>query len=227
MDLTNNRPVIVSAGLQHWYPAGVTRLQNSLVHHGYAGDMLMYNNELPPNSPTHEENPYGFKIAAIREAERRGYRVILWLDASFWCISNPHELFDIIADNGVFGFRTGYNLAQTSSDAALQWANVSRDTAELMPEVASGACGLRLDNPVGAEVWRLWQEGFERGLFRNNRLHDLADSADPRMLHARQDQTIWSLALHGSGVCPNDTDWVAYYGSGYNEKKCKFFINGL
>lgn len=227
MDLINSRPMIVSCGVGGWYAAGVQRLENSLIHHGYAGDMLMFKGEYPAGSPTHEDNPYAFKIFAIEEAISRGAKVILWCDASLWCIKNPHHLFDLIYDKGVIGFRTGYNMAQTSSDHALQWAGITRDEAEQLPEIASGLVGLNLDNPDGKKVYELWKEGMELGLFRNNRNRDLADSADPRFVHARQDQTIYSLAIHRCGLHVDDADYVAYYSTPYNPEKCLFFINGL
>lgn len=230
MDLTNTKPVIISAGLGSWYSAGIDRLKNSLVHHGFAGDTLFWQTEYPPNSEHHNDNPYAFKIAAIQEAINRNYDHLMWLDSSFWCIKNCMPLFDIISDNGVFGFRTGYNCAQTCSDKALEWAGFTRDEAEQLPEIASGMVGLRLSNPNGKKVWDLWKEGCELGLFKNNRNHDTNDSADPRMIHARQDQSIFSLATHKCGLNIDYTDYVAYYNSGqpgYNPEKCYFFIGGL
>ena len=222
--------VIVSTGIHSWYRKGLDRLENSLVHHGFAGKTLFYKDEYPPNSPRHEDNPYAFKIFEFEEAINRGHNVILHLDSSFWCIKNPHSLFDLIADKGVIGFRTGYNMAQTSSDAALEWAGFTRDEAEQLPEIASGMVGLRMDNPDGKKVFELWKEGMELGLFKTNRLHDINDSADPRMIHARQDQTIYALAIHKCGLHIDDYDYVAYYNSGnagYNPEKCVFFIGGL
>lgn len=222
--------VIISVGCGSWYSKGVSRLENSLVHHGFAGKTMFWKDQLPSHSPTHEENPYAFKIYAIEEAIRQNVSILMWLDSSMWCIKNPHNMLDLISDKGVVGFRTGYNMAQTASDAALEWAGISRDEAEGLPEIASGLCGLRLDNPDGARVYEYWKEGMQLGLFRTNRLHDLNDSADPRFIHARQDQTLWSLAIHRCGLHIDDCDYVAYYAgekTGYNPEKCCFFIGGL
>ena len=136
----------------------------------------------------------------------------------------------MLSDNGVIGFRTGYNMAQTSSDAALEWAGFTRDEAEQLPEIASGMVGLRMDNDNGKKVFQLWKEGMELGLFKTNRNHDINDSADSRFVHARQDQTLYSLAIHRCGLYIDDYDYVAYYNAektGYNKDKCCFFIGGL
>lgn len=222
-----NQAVIVNCGVNNWYSIGSERLERSLVFNGFAGQLLFFKGEYPPNSPSHEENPYAFKIYAIEEAIKRGFKTILLLDSSFWNIKDCMPIFDIIAERGIFGFRTGYNCAQTCSDAALAWAGFTRDEAEHLPEIASGACGLRLDNPQGSAVYEMWKDGMEKGLFKNNRVHDISDSADSRFIHARQDQSIWSLAIHMAGLNVNDSDYVAYYNSGYNKDKCCFFIGGL
>jgi hypothetical protein len=225
-----DKAVIVSTGKNGWYSKGVSRLENSLIHHGFAGRTMFWKDEYPPNSPTHEENPYAFKIFEFEAAMATGAKVIMHLDSSFWCIKNPHPIFDLICDKGVVGFRTGYNMAQTSSDAALEWAGFTRDEAERLPEIASGLCGLRMDNPDGKKVFEYWKEGMQLGLFKNSRTHDIRDSADPRFIHARQDQTIWGLAIHRCGLHIDDADYVAYYNGGnpgYNPDKCTFFIGGL
>jgi hypothetical protein len=226
MELTGKLPIIISAGIGGWYPRGVERLERSLLFHGYPGEMKFWKNELPPNSEPHNDNPYGFKIAAFREAFKE-HDVAMWLDSSFWCVRNPMAIFDIINDEGVFAFRTGYNCAQTCSDAALEWAGFTRDEAMELPEVATGIVGLRLHNKDADEIWKYWQEGYELGLFKTNRSHDERDSADPRFLHARQDQSIFSLAIHRAGVKFLYEDYVAYHSTNYNPERIYFFIGGL
>ena len=136
-------------------------------------------------------------------------------------------MFDIIYDKGIFAFRSGYNCAQTCSDAALAHYGFKRDEAEQLPEIASGMVGINIDNPNGKVVFDLWREGQRAGLFKTNRQHDLADSADPRFLHGRQDQSILSLAIHKAGLYVNDADYCAYYKTGYDPEKLHFWIGGL
>jgi hypothetical protein len=230
MDLTNKRPVVICTAVGGWYPAGLDRLQRSLIFNGTAADFLFWKNEYPPHSPSHQENPYAFKVAGFREAIRQGYKIMLHLDASFWAIQNPDSLFDIINDKGVFAFRSGYNCAQTCTDALLAATGYTRDEAEGLPEIATGAVGINIDNPDGNAVFETWAAYCDAGLFINNRAHDLNDSADPRFLHARQDQSGFSIAVHKNNVHFDYQDYVAYYNAGnpgYNPDKCLFFIGGL
>lgn len=225
-----DKAVIINCGVNGWYKIGSERLERSLIYNGWAGQLLFFKGEYPPNSPSHNDNPYAFKIYAIEEAIRQQYSTLMLLDSSFWAIKNPAPIFDIISDKGVFAFRTGYNMAETCSDAALEWAGFTRDEAEYLPEIASGACGLRLDNPDGKAVYEMWKEGMELGLFKNSRTHDISDSADPRMKFARQDQSIWALAIHRQGLKFDYQDYVSYYephNPTKNSDKIYFYIGGL
>lgn len=230
MDLTGTKPVIINCGIHGWYKAGSERLERSLIYHGYAGDMLFWRDELPPGCPPHNENPYAFKVYAFREAIRLGYRTICWLDCSFWAIKNPMNIFDIIAEHGVFAFRSGYNCAQTCTDLLLNSTGFTRDEAEQLPEIATGIVGLHIDNPDGNNVWTAWNEYCDMGLFKNARGHNPEESPDPRFLHGRQDQSAFSIAVHRSGVKFDYQDFVSYYNGGnpgYIPEKCYFFIGGL
>lgn len=227
MDMTNLKPVFICTAYAGWYPAGLDRLQRSLIHHGSAADFLFYRNEYPPNSPTHEENPYAFKIYGFLEAIRLGYKIMIHLDSSFWAIKNPDSIFDIVVDKGVFAFRSGYNCAQTCPDNLLAAIGISRDEAEQIPETATGIVGINIENPDGQKVFGIWKELCEAGLFKNDRSHNLNDSSDPRFLHGRQDQSAFSMALYKAGVSFLYQDYVAYYNTNYNPEKCIFFIGGL
>ena len=227
MDMINNRPAIISCGVGGWYAAGVDRLHRSLVYHGCAADLLLWKDVYPPDCPPHSENPYAFKIYAFMDAIQMGYRVIMWLDSSFWAVKNPNHLFDLIYDHGVFAFRSGYNCAQTCPDNLLAEMGMTRDEAENLPEIATGMVGINIDNPNGAAVFQTWGDLCMKGLFKNDRNHNPLESEDKRFLHSRQDQSAFSMAVHKHKVHVNFTDYVAYYGSGHDKEKCVFFINGI
>lgn len=227
MDLTTTKPCIISCGVNGWYKAGVERLERSLIFNGYAGDMIMFKGDYPPNCNPHEVNPYEFKIRAFEEAFNQGAKIVMWCDASFWAIQNPMKILDIIVDKGVFAFRSGYNCAQTCPDNLLAAIGISRDEAEQIPETATGIVGINIDNPDGQKVFGIWKELCEAGLFKNDRAHNLNDSSDPRFLHGRQDQSAFSMALYKAGVSFLYQDYVAYYNTNYNPEKCIFFIGGL
>lgn len=230
MDMTGTKPLIINCGVGGWYKAGSERLERSLIYHGYAGDMMFWRDEYPPGCPPHNENPYAMKIFAFKEAFRLGYKVVCWLDCSFWAIRNPTPIFDIINEHGNFAFRSGYNCAQTCPDNLLAAVGISRDQAEEIPETATGIVGINIDNPQGKAVFQYWSEFCDAGLFKNSRGHNLDESSDPRYLHGRQDQSAYSMALYKAGVNFNYLDYVSYYDHAKplkNTDKAYFLIGGL
>ena len=215
---------IVSAGAEHWYPQGVARLERSLIYHGWGGAMLLYK-DYPKGCPSHSESMYAIKIYALREAVSRGYRKILWCDASTWAVKNPKPVFDFVNEKGFWAFHTGYNLVQTASDKLLSYCNLNNDDVANFPEHASGLFALNLDNPDGNFIWNYWNELFDAGLFNGSRQHD-NQSADPRFLFYRQDQTCLNMALYKIGlVNKKSLFWGQYYPS--TDERVIFFNQGM
>lgn len=230
MDLTGIKPCIISVGVGGWYAAGIDRMERSLIYHGYGGDMLFWRDEYPEGCPPHNENPYAFKIYAFREAFKRGYKIVCWLDCSFWNIRPCMPIFDIINEKGVFAFRSGYNCAETCPDNLLYDVGITRDVAERIPETATGIVGINIDNPNGKKVFEYWEDFCERGLFINSRVHNSNESADPRFKFGRQDQSAFSMALYKAGVEFNYVDYVSYYDHSNplkNSDKAYFYICGM
>lgn len=225
----HQKPLIISAGIGAWYSKGIDRLERSLIFHGYPGDMLFWRDEYPPGCPSHSDNPYAFKPYAFAEAFARGYKNVLWLDASFWAIQNPMPLFDFINENGLYFFKSGYNLAQTAPDRLLEHYHLRREALEIVSEFATGAVGINIDNPKGTSFYTGWCKACEEGLFAGHRVRNDDDSTHPLFLHARQDQSAASVVLLRMGISSagEDQDFVAYYNTLYNAQKCLFFIQGL
>jgi hypothetical protein len=140
------------------------------------------------------------------------------------------KMFDIIEEQGYWFFSSGYNMAQSANDYALNYVGLSRDIAEGINEWASGCVGFNLNNPNGKALYNRWKELMDAGLSRGSRLHD-NQSSDPRFLFHRNDQTCLSLAAWELGLI-NDRgiDMVAYWNSGnpgYNPKEIIWFIGGI
>jgi hypothetical protein len=221
------RAVIINCGVGGWYPEGSKRLKKSLNFVGWPGNDLIWAGEYPSNCYLHEQVPYYMKVAAFEEAIRQGYTHILWCDSSMWAVNNPVPLFDIINEQGFWFFSSGYNLAQSVNDAALNHVGLSRDEAEGVTEWASGLFGVNLNNPDGLALYTQWKAYMDAGLSIGSRVHD-NQSADPRFLFHRQDQSCLSLAIWKLGLKNKaSTDYVSYWGTGYDVNKIIFFIQSL
>lgn len=227
MDLTNNRPIIISAGIGGHYPSGIDRLERSLIFNGWAGDLRLLKT-YPELCPNHKENPYAFKPYLFKEVFDAGFKVALWVDCSFWAVRNPMPMLDYVNDNGLYFFKSGYPLSATATDLLLQHAKEKREDLVDVPEFATGAVGINISNPRGKEFFDEWMNQCKLGLFKGNRVHDENDSKHPLFKFSRQDQSSASMILHDMGIKNiNAPEWIAYHGTNYNETDLMWFIGGI
>jgi hypothetical protein len=187
--------VVINSAYGSWYPKGQQRLLNSLRDTGYHGDIRLWNNEVinEHHDPLH---PYTMKAAAFVEAQRRGFKNILWMDSSVWAIKNIMPLFDLIEREGMFFWKSGWNLAHTATDKDLQIGGFTRDEAEKLHECASGVVGLNLEKTKN--LFDLFVDYNSLGVCSTSRHHD-NQSKDPRFKFGRQDQTAFTMAFYKSG----------------------------
>lgn len=188
---------MINAAIGGWYPRGTDRLVRSMIYHGWKYDILEWKNETI-NEYYQPGNPYTIKAAAFAEAMRQGYTHILWMDCSLWITNNPNVLMQQIDAEGGLFIRSGFNLAQTAADDDLNFACMTRDSAEQLPELWSCIFGVNLETDEGRSFAFIFLEAAKKGIFNTPRTHSNM-SADPRFLHARQDQTAATIAYHASG----------------------------
>jgi hypothetical protein len=193
----NIRGCLINAAWGGWYSQGSKRLEKSFIHHGWAYDMFFWRDE-PINEHFDPNQPYTIKAAALHEAIKMGYTRILWLDSSVWCVKDPNPIMDIINAEAGYFWSSGYNLAQTATDADLEFTGWDRDYAEQLPELSSSMFGVNIENPKGQIFVDTFFKAKEAGVFGTSRLHNNA-SKDKRFLFGRQDQTAATIAFYKAG----------------------------
>lgn len=208
-----SKAVIVNAAQGKWYPNGQVRLIKSLLYNGWAGDIIAFTDievdlslrdytslyEGSINEIHNPKSPYTIKAAALQEVLKLNkYEVIIWLDCSVWAIKNPNGFADMVNKQGYYFWKSGYNLAQTSSDSDLKWIGWDRDYVESMNECASSMFAYKPLSPQGEMFSSLFINAALSGVCSTNREHK-HQSYDKRFLFARQDQTAASLIFHKIG----------------------------
>ena len=82
------------------FEKGIDRLRNNIQDLGY--DFIGWK-DWPSDCPTMQFCPYGFKIYAIKEAHRQGYKHILWADSSVvFSKEGIEHCFEKIRQDGYF-----------------------------------------------------------------------------------------------------------------------------
>ena len=192
-----------------------SRLVASVRSSGWTGGLLLWSDAWPPGSPSHEEVPYGFKIHAIREAERRGFESVLWLDSPCLAQAPLAPLFERIEAVGHLFVTSHEKLGNWIGDAALAAYELSRDEAMALPLLHGSCFGLRLAD-LKASAWLASLEqaaslGHLNGPYFTD--HAPADvrrrkprasvgpaSTDPRCWGHRHDEAIGSLLAPRFGL---------------------------
>ena len=224
---SHKKAIIINAAWRGWYARGSERLERSLIYHGWNYDMKFWRDE-KINMLFEENCPYTIKAAALDEVIANGYTHILWMDCSLWCNQDPNILMEIIDKEGGLFIKSGYNLAQTAADTDLQFAGITRDDAEQLPELWSCIFGINLETEQGKKFVEYFYEAYYAGVFNTPRTHSgLSD--DARFLHARQDQTATTIAFHKSGYekLYEPGQIISNYTERENNKEAIIFMRGM
>lgn len=211
----------MSCGFGGWYPKGVARLTESVKPY----DVHVFSKtEYEDGIPHHQGNPYAHKLAVMAKAINAGITRFLWCDASIYAINNPQPVFDIIERDGYYLVKSGFNCAQSCNDNILYYHGSTRDEAEKMNECLSGFVGIDTRHPVGRELLISWIEYCNAGVFRGSREH-ANQSADPRFLFHRQDQSALSLLANYMGLHMHELNthlgYKAHGGGNHNLFLCQ------
>ncbi len=195
------KPCVVDVAIGGNYPAGQDRLVGSLAKVGYLGARLMYRDALPPGSPAHAENPYAFKWYALREAERAGNDLLIWVDASVWFTHDLTPLMTRVEKDGYYFQPAGFNVGQWCTDDALPKLGVGREEAFGISMVAATYFGLST-KWTGYQQLMSWMfDRISNGAFRGPWTNaDHKASNDPRVLGHRHDQTALSVIIKKMGL---------------------------
>lgn len=213
-------PVITSFGKGSWYPKGIERLRNSCDQFGVkCTPFLGY----LAGGPRHEQTPYAFKPYCI-EAVKKYHDIVLWADSSAWLINDPQPIFDIIEKQGYIIFDSGWKNDQWCSDRQLEAFGFNRDQAAEQKQVVGGLFGIDFRTEMGQTIWKLYRSSIDlfKGEWDNKHL---TESADPRCLGSRHDQSI--LSLIAATLDMTITDPSGYFTFDPNQKDCIFALQGM
>lgn len=192
----------------HRYSRSQRRLRDSLKSVGYAEPFELWECEYPPGCSNHHQVPYAFKTHCLKQAQKSGFEVLLWLDASMYAAKHPESVFRTIEDQGYMMEYAGQWLGWYSTDAFLAKHGVTRDEAMKIPMVSAGFLGLDLRQPVAVEFLDRWHAMAQDGVSFLGPWK--AKGADPNYKGHRHDMTAASLLIHQMGLKMVDPHFMVY-----------------
>lgn len=205
------RCVINLANGRYW--KGQLRLMETL-NFKWGGDLLFFSDtEQLIGCPSHDENPYAFKVFAFKEAIRRGYETILWLDASVYCEKSPTPVFEYIEQNGYIMQEAGHYVGTWTNDFALNYFDVRRDDAMQMPMYGNaGFLGLNAHDKTAMNFLNMWDSAQYAGAFKGKWHNEQkTESEDERCKGHRHDMSCGSIIANQLGMkYVSGNEWLAY-----------------
>ncbi len=194
------------------YLDGLRRLRSSVNTHAKKGqmpiDFFAFVGEDSVGAPTHQENPYAFKLYAIQKARDQGYNQVLWLDNSVVEAKYPLPVFEWLTKSGIFLEEAGHWAGRWCNDKTLQYFGITRAAAMQMPMFAAGYCGFDFRNPISIEFFAQWKESMLNGCFRGS------------WSDHRHDMTCGSIIANKLDLVPRYSpggQFFAYIGPAYGE----------
>lgn len=166
-------------------------------------------------SPTHQENPYAFKVSSFIWAKAKGYKKILWLDSSCFAINPLQPLFDIIDNENYLMQYAGHLCGNWANDACLEYFRLFRDDAMDMPMYGNaGMLGLNFENDLARQFFQEWQQSMEHGAFKGAWTNEnFTESADDKCKGHRHDMVCGSIIANRLGMKFKGGDQLLQYGS--------------
>lgn len=219
------RVAVINAALGYWYPRGQKRLKESLENMAFKGDFIGWTDEWPNNN-YEKKCPYNVKAAAFEQTIQAGYDIIIWLDCSVWACKPIDKIIEIIQNEGYYFWRSGYNCAQTCSDACINYFGVNRDKAETFHDSSTSMFGINMNHPQGKEFINRWIQAAKDGVFHGSREHD-NQSADPRFMFHRQDQSAASMLIGLMGLKMYDPGIYSMYDSNEVPESVILLMRGM
>lgn len=208
--------VVISVGVGSWHPRGIDRLESTLKKSGYKGDIKLWKDEYPPNSPSHQEIPYAFKASAFQWAIDNNYDYALWLDSAIYVENNIEPIIDYIKENEYLIFNSASNTGSWSTDEQLNFFGYSREDAFKLPHAIACIIGFKLNHPALKDYIN------NTNLFKGPWTNNGEISNDNRVLGSRHDQTVLSLI-----ACKRNLTFTNYdkWGDPYTQFDSNIFIS--
>ncbi len=143
------------------YPKKIRALKDHLSKVGFTGHLLYRVGGWPNiegGSLVLMHVPYAFKVAFFKEAQRLGYKKVLWIDAIFEPLKNLDPIFNRIEQDGYFLLSSPHTLREFGSEKLRLSFNLTDEENRNIQTVRGGAIGIHMENEKGIALLDLWHQ---------------------------------------------------------------------
>lgn len=138
-----------------------------------------------------QKSLYGFKPHAIDTCINAGFKKIIWLDPSVLPITDMQVLFDSLDEHPMIIVKGDNPLSKMTNQKAKDWFGVTDAQLEGINHIGGTIYGFNFNNPKTVEVFNLWKEAEENGIF---------GTQDEFMAGHWADESCMALAMYKCGM---------------------------
>jgi len=171
-----------------------------------SGSTLNDLSEMPPGSKTFSESMYGFKVHCIKNCLRAGYKKIIFLDVAVCLEGEIDRVMELASEIGFVAPIDRSSLDGRVSYAALDYCGRSTESIKDLTIVSGSVYIMDFNNPVCEQVFRMWADMEDKGLFGSEKL-----AAHGKLQGHRSDEACLSLCLDAHGLKPVGFDEAGYH----------------
>ncbi len=200
-----------------WYIEGQKRLIDTMEQFGFNGTFYSFQKTNEFGSPDHKDNPYAFKIYAIKHALNKGHDVIWWMDSSIYAVKDIAPILQIVEEKGYYFEEAGHLASTWTNDATLKYFDISRNDAENIKLFSAGFMILDFRHEIVREFFARWKNSCDAGMFKGNwHNNDKTESKDERCKGHRHDLSCASIIATKLGMDYfSGGTMLSYVGPGY------------
>lgn len=174
--MSDLRMCVISLGVNSPQPAnrpealfqnfsrGLARIREDLIKFNFQGDFIAWDQHYPEGSPTQQQANCAFKPFCFREAQKRGYQLLLWMDASIKIKQPLEPLFELMKREGYLMFKEDHSVGEYCKDDALKPLGITREESFELPSCWACVLGLDLSNQRLLEFLKRWTERAADGV---------------------------------------------------------------
>ena len=188
--------LVLYASFNLHYPDGLKRLIKLVKESDFKGHIIYHIGgwpDLEGGSLKLAHVPYAFKVCCFKEAQKLGYKRILWLDSSVIPLVSLNTIFTMIKENGYFSIKNSHKVGPYCNAQAASYFGYTLEETYNILSCQAGFLGVDLTTKQGKKIIDLlYQATKDKNAYYS----------------PRSDQTALSLILHKLNLpsIPNRTE---------------------
>ena len=156
--------IILYSSFNRNYPAGLKKLVDRLENSTYQGHILWKLGgwpDLEGGSLKLAHVPYAFKPCFFKEAQKKGYEKVLWLDCSMIPVDTVQHTFDIIDKKGYICFEESHFIGPYMNEEVANEFGLSLEETHKIKSCLGGNIGINFSHEKGVEFFEKWHEAAQ------------------------------------------------------------------